>query len=95
MTIRWEQHLRESVLHTFGYLAEQMWASKRAPENKALRGILQYIELFPERVHRLHRLLFPRLHLRTCGLTNCRIFWKRIILGRGKSTRAGMRVATP
>ena len=65
--IRWEHHSIESVLHALGYFVDQMWAGKRAPENKVFRAMLQYIDLFAEHLHhpKEDRHLFRRLRLRT------------------------------
>ena len=66
-TIRWEHHSIEAVLHALGYFVDQMWAGKRAPENKVFRAMLQYIDLFAEHLHhpKEDRHLFRRLRLRT------------------------------
>ena len=65
--IRWEHCSIESVLHALGYFVDQMWAGKRAPENKVFRAMLQYIDLFSEHLHhpKEDRHLFRRLRLRT------------------------------
>ncbi len=66
-TIHWEHHSIESVLHALGYFVDQMWAGKRAPDNKVFRAMLQYIDLFAEHLHhpKEDRHLFRRLRLRT------------------------------
>lgn len=66
-TIHWEHHSIESVLHALAYFVDQMWAGKRAPDNKVFRAMLQYIDLFAEHLHhpKEDRHLFRRLRLRT------------------------------
>ena len=65
--IRWEHHSIESILHAIGYFVDQMWAGRRAPENKVFRAMLQYIDLFAAHLHhpKEDRHLFRRLRLRT------------------------------
>jgi hemerythrin-like domain-containing protein len=65
--IHWEHHSIESVLHAVSFFVDQMWAGKSAPENKVLRAMLQYIDMFPKHLHhpKEERHLFRRLRLRT------------------------------
>lgn len=65
--IHWEHHSIESVLHAVSFFVDQMWAGKSAPENKVLRGMLQYIDKFPKHLHhpKEEHHLFRRLRLRT------------------------------
>jgi hemerythrin-like domain-containing protein len=65
--IHWEHHSIESVLHAISYFVDQMWAGKSAPENKVLRAMLQYIDLFSKHLHHTkeEQHLFRRLRLRT------------------------------
>lgn len=65
--IHWEHQSIESVLHAISYFVDQMWAGRRAPENKVFRAMLHYIDLFAEHLHhpKEDRHLFRRLRLRT------------------------------
>ncbi len=65
--IRSEHRSIEAVLHALGFFVDRIWVGKPAPDAKVFRALLQYIDLFAERLHhpKEDRHLFSRLRQRT------------------------------
>ena len=65
--IRSEHRSIEAVLHALGFFVDRIWAGKPVPDPKVFRALLQYIDLFAERLHhpKEDRHLFSRLRQRT------------------------------
>lgn len=66
-TIRSEHRSIEAVLHALGFFVDRIWTGKPAPDPRVFRALLQYIDLFAERLHhpKEDRHLFSRLRQRT------------------------------
>jgi len=66
-TIRSEHRSIEAVLHALGFFVDRIWAGKPAPDPRVFHALLQYIDLFAERLHhpKEDRHLFSRLRQRT------------------------------
>jgi hemerythrin-like domain-containing protein len=65
--IRSEHRSIKAVLHALEYFVDRLWIGKPAPDAKVFHAMLQYIDLFAERLHhpKEERHLFSRLRLRT------------------------------
>lgn len=65
--IQSEHRSIEAVLHALGFFVDRIWAGKPAPDPRVFRALLQYIDLFAERLHhpKEDRHLFSRLRQRT------------------------------
>ena len=66
-TIKSEHRSIEAVLHALGYFVDRLWIGKPAPDAKVFHAMLQYIDLFAERLHhpKEERYLFSGIRLRT------------------------------
>ena len=58
--IRSEHRSIEAVLHALGFFAARIWAGKPAPDPRVLHALLQYIDLFGERLHHPKEDRYPR-----------------------------------
>jgi hemerythrin-like domain-containing protein len=65
--IRSEHRSIEAVLHALSFFVDRIWAGNPAPDPRVFRAMLQYIDLFAERLHhpKEDRHLFRRLKQRT------------------------------
>jgi hemerythrin-like domain-containing protein len=65
--LRSEHRSIEAVLHGLGYFVGEIWAGRPSPDAEVFRAMLQYIDLFAERLHhpKEDRHLFSRMRLRT------------------------------